>query len=303
VSVSADRLLALLKTAAYAEVFSAPLESWQLRYALSNRPVEVSQLLTLWHQVRQDSSWLTALPHQRRSTQVSAEVYRDKWQAVQQAVWYLRWIPWIESIWVTGGLAMGNVREEDDIDFMFITQPGCLWTTRAAVSVLGMVLGKLRRRHHTASQLKNRWCCNVWLDATALHLPENQQNLYTARETVQARPVYQVHHGAAEKWLQQNQWVQAYTYPGFRTAQLRAARLMAKPPLITYLPVWSTKMKWLGQLLNPWLRQLQWRRMQGISHDEKVSTHAAFFHPTRRSPQILREYERILSVLRKKYHA
>ena len=62
------------------------------------------------------------LPHQFSHHHNSDQISQAKWREVQRAVAYLRWIPWIESIWVTGGLAIGNVQADDDIDFLIVTK-------------------------------------------------------------------------------------------------------------------------------------------------------------------------------------
>lgn len=286
-----------LQTLAYANVFSAPLELWQLqRYALSDRPISVSALTKEWYH------WHSQTPNSEprpfsQAPSPSPMMKRRKWQEVQRAVRVLRWVPWITSIWVTGSVAIGNAQEADDIDFMIITSPHCLWTARIAASGLGWLSGHLRRRYHTLEQVNNKWCLNVWLDAADLTLPGDRHDLYSARELVQARPVYQRFPAQADRYIAHNAWVKDFSYPGWLTARERARRQASLPPLLWQIPGLLAVFTWLGRGLNRLAFRWQCQHMEGHRQQEWVTPTAAFFHPQLRSPAIQQEYERIMVTL------
>lgn len=296
--------LAVLQTLAYAEVFSARLEAWQLqRYPISPETFSPDELVQDWQEILAQPELKQVLPHQFSHHHNSDQISQAKWREVQRAVAYLRWIPWIESIWVTGGLAIGNVQADDDIDFLIVTKPGCLWSSRALVSVVGQLLRKLRRRHHQGKQLKDKWCCNVWLESTSLALKTDQNDLYSARELVQARPVYNAQSGEARKFIIANRWVKYYSLQGWLNADVQSGNLPSRQFLLWYFPGLKTFITNLGQIINPILFQAQWQLMKKHINQENVSLNSAYFHPLLRSPLIQQEYERIKFALIKMFYA
>lgn len=300
--------LAVIQTLAYAEVFSAKLESWQLRrFTISSDSFSPLELDQEWQALLREPEMPKILPNQfsanHLASQNSKKVKLDKWREVSRAVGYLRRIPWIESIWVTGGLAVGNVQADDDIDFLIVTKPGCLWTTRAVVSVMGQMLGKLRRRYHQGKQLKDKWCCNVWLETTSLTLPVSQNDLYSARELVQAKPVYTAQAGVAGQFIKANRWAAAFSRQGWQNALVQADQLLSQQSFLWYFPGLKKFITLIGQIINPFLYQAQWQLMKNHLKQENVSINSAYFHPELRSSLIQQEYERIKLLLKKRFYA
>lgn len=122
-------------------------------------------------------------------------------------------MPTVSAVFVTGGLAVGNAKKEDDIDFLIITKSDWLWTTRFVLVILSKLLGRYThkrvRREDTTSADTNTWCLNMWLDETALALPKDHRNLYTAHEVVQALCVLDKKH-IADRFLTENSWAKKY---------------------------------------------------------------------------------------------
>lgn len=122
-------------------------------------------------------------------------------------------MPTVSAVFVTGGLAVGNVKKEDDIDFLIVTKSGWLWTTRLVLVIWSKLLGRythkrVRREDATVADA-NTWCLNMWLDETALALPTAQRNLYTAHEVIQATCLIDKAH-IANRFLSENRWVGKY---------------------------------------------------------------------------------------------
>jgi len=217
---------------------------------------------------------------------------REKWRQVGQAVQFLRRCPEVESIWVTGSLAVGNIQPEDDIDLMIVTERQSLWWTRTLVAVRDVFSRQVRRRHDENGQLQDKWCCNLWLETNALQLPAQQRSFYSAREVIQAVPVFQRRVGAAAEFLTANNWVEQYLPQGFVVAQERVKRLS----------VWTDSHSlsmptMIRTHLNHLLFLFQKKRMQAYQRHEIVELNRAFFHPGERAKTVQREYERILRSL------
>ena len=122
-------------------------------------------------------------------------------------------MPTVSAVFVTGGLAVGNVKKEDDIDFLIITKPGWLWTTRLVLVVWSKLLGRYThkrvRREDATPADANTWCLNMWLDETVLALPKTQRNLYIAHEVIQAKCLIDKAN-IADRFLAENGWVKKY---------------------------------------------------------------------------------------------
>lgn len=120
---------------------------------------------------------------------------------------YMSFIPSVQFVGVTGGVAVGNAEKEDDIDFFIITSAGALWTTRLTLLTILHLLG--RRRVRNARVVSDMACLNLFLDASVLSLPKKMRSIYTAHEIVQMRPVFS-RGGTYEAFLEENNWI--YTY-------------------------------------------------------------------------------------------
>lgn len=278
---------AVLKVLAYAAVFSGSVKRQDLsRYQLSSDHFSARDLqrasTSLW-----ESGLIRAL-----DTSSQRPVARGKWQQVGEAVQFLRRFPEIESIWVTGSLAVGNIQASDDIDLMIVTTQNSLWWTRTLVAVRDVFSRRVRRRHDENGKLENKWCCNLWLETETLQLSSSQRSLYTAREVVQAVPVFQRRPGAAAEFLVANSWVSQHLPVGYAFASVRAKNL----------PVWyeSRFLFWpplIRSFLNTVLFTVQKQRMQRYRRHEIVEVQRAFFHPGERAKEVQREYERILRLV------
>jgi hypothetical protein len=115
-------------------------------------------------------------------------------------------IPLILGIFITGTLSMNNASESDDIDLMIITKANRLWTTRLLVTAYLEILG-IRRR--PMGKTVDKVCANMYLDETALALPKNKQNLYTAHEVIQVKPLINKER-VYERFRQANLWTSEY---------------------------------------------------------------------------------------------
>lgn len=137
-------------------------------------------------------------------------VKRSKWQiakyrAVKKARKFFAILPFIDLVLTSGSLALGNIKEDSDVDVLVIARAGRIWTSR----FFTIILFDLLRFRRVASS-RNKICFYGFQTKNQLTLP---CNLYHAILFNSMRPVYL--NGAKGKTLLQefqnaNGWVDKF---------------------------------------------------------------------------------------------
>lgn len=254
----------ILRTLAYADIFDSPLTAPEIHRFLIGKKTSLDNVKTTLKKHR--------LPHQKnyyylsgRSHLVSLrrrrqQISRDKHTFATRVEKWLKIIPTIKAVIVTGALAVNNAPPDDDIDLFIITSSGNLWTTRLLVN---LILDSFRlRRKPDSDKLHNKFCLNLWLDQSHLLLPKSQQNLYTAHEIAQTKLIWS-RGNAYHQFLWQNRWLLDFLP---HTPIPKGSPSKAPKPLgINYLEKAAFK--------------LQAQYMKSKITREKITPHSAFFHP------------------------
>lgn len=195
---------------------------------------------------------------------------------------YIKMVPWVRAVLVTGSLAMNNAKADDDIDFMIITAPQRMWLTRLCLTLLLDTL-RLRRKpesvHHQGREVTDKMCLNLYMSTDNLLV--KKQNLYTAHEIAQARLIYNRNH-TYEQFLAANNWIYRF--------------LPHSPRPKTKLPAHTNERRGgpIDQLLtgvDQWAYSLQKKYMHSKVTTELVLPNQAFFHPLDRSQLILQAFD------------
>lgn len=191
---------------------------------------------------------------------------KKKIKSIKNLISVLKLVPTIELIALTGSLSMSNPKKQDDIDLMIIVSPNTLWLTRPLVILISSLLSTRRKPNTTTTA--NTICINLWLDRLALVVPKEKQNLYTAHEVLQIKPLFDrgdVH----QEFTFKNAWVKKH---------LATAYSQINKPL-SISPVATHKTFWLTQLLNKLLFNIQYLYMKSKITKEHITPHSAYFHP------------------------
>lgn len=116
------------------------------------------------------------------------------WRAAHRFARWLRYVPFMQSVAVSGSLAVGNVGRTGDVDLFCITSRNRLWISRLFL----VPLSKATRSTFFGCYL----CPNYLLDEASLLVAD--QNLFTAHEVRQAVPLWgsDVH----ARFLRANRW-------------------------------------------------------------------------------------------------
>lgn len=210
-----------------------------------------------------------------------ARLSKSKLKAAESLFRFLKLLPWVRGVAVTGSVAMNNAKEDDDLDFMIVTSVNRLWLVRPLVVFYAWIKGRRRSWHQEES---NSWCFNLWLDANHLSLPLKNRNYYTAYEVYQAKWII-TKEGLKNEFLSKNSWASIF-YPNLANTEERENSLEDKT---LRTPRAKTHHKWaIFDFLNHLAYKAQLRYMESHRTTEKVGEGYAFFHPRDTYSQIER---------------
>ena len=253
-----DLAAAVAKTIAYGRYFNFPLSAEEVHHWLIS-PYSVSQSAL--------KKYLPVLePKERLLRKTLLQNTKKKEKTAFKLIKYARLIPGIRLIALTGSVAVNNSQKDDDLDLLIITSAHTLWLTRPLLLLLLSL--KFNRRHpgDSPSQTKNAFCPNLWLDTLSLSVPKNRQNIYTAHEVLQVRPIFDKGH-THKLFIKSNYWVKRH----LANAYLELSKGKIKKENFTPLT-------FLVAPLNFVFFLLQYLYMFPKITTEAVSLHYAYFH-------------------------
>jgi predicted nucleotidyltransferase len=112
------------------------------------------------------------------------ELSARKFQILTKTVKWLRLVPFVKMIAVTGTLAMKNAKIESDLDLLIVLKQGKIWTGRTLVTFILHILKK--RRHN--KKIADRICLNFFLADESLEIMI--KDLFSASEYMFLYPLY-----------------------------------------------------------------------------------------------------------------
>lgn len=171
----------------------------------------------------------------------------------------------IYFIGVTGSVASGHPKKEDDVDILLITKKDELWKNRLKLR-LWTKLNQIPYRDRLGRKKDNCFCFNLWLDESGLRIPPEKQNLRNAVDLVLMKPLIN-RNKTYEKFLKENFWVKKYLASGY-------------DGLIKKYQLKKIKIKKItkDKTLNKFYFWPQYLYMKPKITGEKVGLHQAFFH-------------------------
>lgn len=180
-----DLGLAILKTLAYADIFNYPLTVQEIhRYLVGVRAALSAVESILASPGLSNSIALTGkyyfLPGRQEIVQTRlrrSKIARLLWPQALSYGLQISGLPFVRMVAVTGALAVNNVEEGADVDYLVVTEPGRLWVSRALIILL------VRR-----AALNGLTLCPNYL-VTTRSMGFDEWNLYTAHELAQMVPI------------------------------------------------------------------------------------------------------------------
>lgn len=254
---------AIIKTLAYRDLFNYPLTAEELHHFLIGKKTTERSLRVALARLRKsgvvaEKDGFYFLPG--REVVVSFRRQREefshlKMEKASRYARFLRLIPWVKAVFVTGAVAAGNASEESDIDILSITAPGRLWLGRFFVFLILTVLGVRRKANDPSG--RDKICPNMFFTIDSLPLPKDEQNLYTAHEAVQARLIWE--RGPVDQLLlASNRWIGKFLPNVTLPRKPKGSQVQASSPLLDWiealfyrLQLWYMRGRRTRQVVTP----------------------------------------------------
>jgi len=202
---------AILRTLAYADIFDYPLTLEEIHRFLIGQEVTKSKLKTILNSQFSIPNSQSGFYFLRgREKILATRKKREKWsqkkmKIARKVARWLRLIPTIKMVAVTGALAMENSDKEDDVDLLIVTAKNRLWFSRGLVVTFLRFFGLYRRPR----KIKNMICPNMLLDEEHLVVHKKEQDLFSAHEVCQLKVLWEKD-GIYQKFVKENQWAKRF---------------------------------------------------------------------------------------------
>ncbi|MDD3003048.1 MAG: nucleotidyltransferase domain-containing protein [Candidatus Shapirobacteria bacterium] len=168
---------------------------------------------------------------------------------------------------ITGSVAAGYPKKNNDIDLIIITKINKLWLIRLKLRLFIMV-NKIPHRKFGKKEKTDEFCFNLWLDEKSLELDKEKQHLKNAVDLILMKPLINKNK-TYEKFILANDWAKKYIATGYSLKK-------PSPPINRGT---SLDREALSERIINWLMfWLQFLYMKKKIKNEKVGLHKAFFH-------------------------
>ena len=169
---------------------------------------------------------------------------------------------------ISGSVAAGHPKKNDDIDIVLITLKNKLWITRFQLRWF-IFINKIPHRKYGQKEKGNEFCFNLWLDEDFLKIPKSKKNLKNAVDLILLIPLINKRK-TYENFLIENDWAKKYVATGYDR----------KVSSIKYL-VSNIKKEnniLVDKIVNWLMFWPQFLYMKKKIRNETVGLHQAFFH-------------------------
>ncbi len=211
---------------------------------------------------------------------------RTKWETARKAGRMLSRIPTVMCIGVTGGLAMDNAADSDDIDLFFICRRGTLWITRMLVTIVSECM-RIRRRPHD-HRVSDKVCLNMFMAEDNLEVPHAEQDLFSAHEVLQMKPLWDrgsIH----RRFLDANSWVAYFLPNAWMNVRTNALTVSHANNMILYKAIYV-----LARCIEPIAKWAQLAYMKNKRTNEVIRSGMIRFHPHDARVWIREKYQKRL---------
>ena len=111
----------------------------------------------------------------------------EKVSLVEENVKKLLLFKWVKFIGVSGSVAAGFAKDEDDIDLFIVVKDGTAWLYRGVLTLRGLFNGLFRGKRH-GEDVKNLFCFNLICEESGLNF---DNDIFDFHELMYLIPVYE----------------------------------------------------------------------------------------------------------------
>lgn len=280
----------ILKTLIYADIFDYPVKINEIQKWLIGKKANIRQIESAIKRLNQKSKIdclqdyyflpkKEILVRKRLQSKIQSRKYFKKAQILAQI---LRLVPWIKLVGISGGLAMDNTQQKDDIDLILITRKNRLWISRLCALGILTLTGQ-RRKKGELKQIAGKLCLNILLEEDKLE--QKNQDIFVAHEVLQMKVLWQ-RNGIYRKYLEDNEWVFRFLPNWIESVESKNSH--------------NTKYKIHNTILDRFENLAKWfqlKIMQKPKGMERIEDGALYFHPADCRQNVLFEYARRIKKL------
>jgi hypothetical protein len=264
-------------TVAYGDIFDYPLTLKEVKRWSIICPSPVIQ----GRHIEQENGYIFL---KGRSGIVAMRIERQleqkkKWFIAHRVAYWLSRIPTINLVAVTGGLAMGNARRDEDIDLFIISSFRTLWITRFFSTCIVQILGIRRKPDDTKAA--NKACLNMFMTPNSqksedsFSIPKKERDCYTAHEILQIKPLF-IRGDTYRHFLYSNKWVQVFLPNAWKEAVRQINRYSPKKNIMTRN---ITRGQKVLDIFESIFKIIQLFYMQHHRTHEVINDYTIRFHP------------------------
>jgi len=140
-----------------------------------------------------------------------------KFDRLLKIIKWLKLIPFVKMIGVTGALAMKNAKEKSDLDLLIVLKQGKIWTGRTIITALLHIFGK--RRH--GLKISDRVCLNFFITDESLEIIT--KDLFSASEYMFLFPLYGLE--TYKRFQIKNRWIKSMK-PNFGITEVPPLKML-----------------------------------------------------------------------------
>lgn len=221
------------------------------------------------------------------------KISERKFKIIRRVVFWLRFVPYVRMIMVTGRVAQKNARRKSDLDLLVVLKKSRIFTGRLLVTLVTQILGK--RRH--GRKITDRVCLNYFITDASLEI--DIKDIFSSHEYFFGMPVFG---GSVFREFQKaNGWIRKER-PNFSPEDVLDLKIAKDSPMSKSIRSWGEKIldfdslerrlkKWqMGRIAND---PRTYKKGSGVS----ASSSSLVFLPDPQGPEIYERYRRRLDAL------
>lgn len=189
-------------------------------------------------------------------------LYDKKWHRFLKRAWLFRHLPFVEFVFGSGSMAVGNVDEESDFDVLIGARGGRIFTARFLTALAFGLFGWRRAKEHGHADAADKVCLNHFVTPASYRL-RLRPNAYWKLLYQRLVPVYGSQATLQAFYDANSDWAGPLRYQPDLRHRHRASSLLAR------LLQWCLGGK-LGDGLETKLKEYQVRRIErsGIASEQ-----------------------------------